>query len=51
MMSFKFFYGINVSFKIYSITDNLLKALPAEAILAVESQKTAKLSLEITERM
>ena len=51
MMSFKFFYGINVSFKIYSITDNLLKALPAEAILAVESQKTAKLSLETTERM
>ena len=30
MMSFKFFYEINLSFRIYSITDNLLKALQAE---------------------
>ena len=41
MMSFKFFCGINLSFK----------ALQAEAISAVESQKTAKLSLETLERM
>ena len=41
MMSFKFFCRINLSFK----------ALQAEAISAVESQKTAKLSLETLERM
>jgi len=46
MVSFKFIYGINLSFTIYSITDNLSKALQAEAISAVESQETAKLSLE-----
>ena len=51
MMSFKFFYGINLSFTAYSITDNLLKVLQAEAISSVESQETAKLSLEIPERM
>ena len=51
MMSFKFFFGINSSFTIYSIADNLLKTLQAETISAVESQKTAKLSLETLERM
>lgn len=51
MMSFKFFYGINVSFTIYSITDNLSKTLQSQAILAVEAQKTTKLSLETLERM
>ena len=39
MLSFTFFYGINLRFTIYSITDNLLKALQGETILAVESQK------------
>ena len=41
MMPFKFFCWINLSFK----------ALQAEAKSAVESQKTAKLSLETLERM
>ena len=50
MMSFKFFTGINLNFTVYSITDNLSKALQAEAISAVESQKTAKLPLETLER-
>ena len=45
MMSFKFFYGINVSFTIYSITDSLSKTLQAQAILAVEAQETTKLFL------
>lgn len=51
MMSFKFFYGINLSFTIYSITDNLSKALQAEALSAMESQETAKLSFETLQRM
>lgn len=51
MISFKFFYGINVSFTIYSITDNLSKTLQSQSILAVEAQKTTKLSLETLERM
>ena len=45
------FYGINVSFTIYSITGNLSKTLQSQAILAVEAQKTTKLSLETLERM
>ena len=44
------FYRINLNFTVYSITDNLSKALQAEAISAVESQKTAKLPLETLER-
>ena len=51
MMSFKFFYGINLSFMIYSITDNLSRVLQAESISAVESQEMAQLSIETLERM
>ena len=32
MMSFKSFYGLNLSFTIYSITDNLSEAFQTEAI-------------------
>ena len=32
MSSFRFFYGLNLSFKIYSITDNLSKTLQAERL-------------------
>ena len=51
IMSFKFFYRINLSFTIYSITGNLSKVLQAEVISAVESQKTTKFSLETLEIM
>ena len=37
---------MSLSFTIYSITDNISKRLQAEAVSAVENQKTAKLSLE-----
>ena len=42
-MSFKSFYGINLSFTIYSITDNLSEAFQTESISWLESQKTATL--------
>ena len=51
MSSFRFFYGLNLSFKIYSITDNLPKILQAESMSAVESQETAAVSIKTLKRM
>ena len=51
MSSFRFFYGLNLSFKIYSITDNLSKTLQAESMSAVESQETAALTIKMLKRM
>ena len=50
MSSFRFFDGLNLSFKIYSITDNLSKTFQAESISAVESQETAALSIKTLKR-
>lgn len=51
MESFNFFYGINLGFKLYSITDNLSKALQGESMSAVESHRTAELSIKTLEGM
>ena len=51
MSSFRFFYGLNLSFKIYSITDNLSKTLQAESMSVVESQETAALIIKTLKRM
>ena len=51
MELFKFFYGINLGTTIYSITDNLSKALQAESISAMESQETAKFAIATLEGM
>ena len=51
MGSFRFFYGLNLSFKIYSITDNLSKTFQAESMSAVESQERAALSIKTLKRM
>ena len=45
------YVGINLSFIICSIIDNLSEALKAEAISAAEGQKTTDLSLETLARM
>ena len=50
MSSFRFIYGLNLSFKIYSITDNLSKTLQAESVSPVESQETATLSIKTLKR-
>ena len=46
MSSFRFFYGLNLSFKICSI-----KTLQTESMSAVESQETATLSIKMLKRM
>ena len=51
MRSFKFYYGINLGFTIYSITDNLSKTIQAENMSAIESQEVAQLSITTLESM
>ena len=51
MKTFKFFFGINLGFKIYSITDNLSKTIQGESMSAVESQEVAGLTIKTLEGM
>ena len=44
--SFKFFFSINLGFKIYSITDYLSKTIQGESMSAVESQEVAGLTIK-----
>ena len=49
--SFKFFFGINLGFKVYSITDNLSKTIQGESMSIVEGQEVAGLAIKIIESM
>ena len=49
--SFKFFFVINLGFKVYSITHNLSKTIQGESISAVESQEVAGLTIKTLESM
>ena len=51
MKSFKFFFGTNLDFKVYSITDNLSKTIHGESMSAVESQEVAELTIKTLESM
>ena len=51
MKSFILFFGINLGFKVYSITDNLLKTIQGESMSAVESQEVAGLTIKTLESM
>ena len=51
MKSFKFFFGINLGFKVYSITDNLSKTIQGESMSAAESQEVAGLTIKTLESM
>ena len=51
MKLFKFFFGINLGFKVYSITDNLSKTIQGESMSAVESQEVAGLTIKTLESM
>ena len=51
MKSFKFFFGIKLGFKVYSIADNLLKTIQGESMSAVESQEVAGLTIKALESM
>ena len=41
MTEFRFFFGINLAYRMYSITDNLSKALQRETISSIEGRETA----------
>ena len=49
MKLFKFFFGINLGFKVYSIADNLSKTIQRESMSAVESQEVAGLTIKTLE--
>ena len=51
MTEFRFFFGINLAYKMYSITDNLSKALRREIISSMEGQETAMKSVETFKSM
>ena len=51
MTTFCFFYGINLSFTIYSLTDNLSKTLQKENMPAIEGKSIAMKTVETLENM
>ena len=51
MESFWFFFGLLLSHRLYSLTDNLSKTLQKERISALNGQRLAKLTVETLEGM
>jgi len=43
MESFKFFFGLNLSYKLYAMTDNLSKSLQGTKMSAIKGRKSADL--------
>ena len=46
MTEFRFFLSINLAYRMYSITDNLSKALQRETISSIEGRETAMKNVE-----
>ena len=46
MTEFRFFFGINLAYWMYSIADNFSKALQRETISSIERQETAMKTVE-----
>ena len=46
MTEFRFFFAINLEYRMYSITDNLSKALQKETISLIEGPETAMKTVE-----
>ena len=44
MESFNFFYGLNLAYRLYAMTDNLSKTMQKESFSAIDGQKTAELT-------
>ena len=51
MTEFRFFFGKNLAYRIYSITDNLSKALQREKISSIEGRETARKTVETFKSM
>ena len=51
MTEFRFFFGINLAYRMYSITDNISKALQRETISSIEGRETAMKTVKTFESM
>ena len=51
MTEFRFFFGINLAYRMYSITDNLSKTLQRETISSIERQETVMKTVETFKSM
>ena len=51
MTSFEFFYGLNLAYRLYSMTDSLSKTIHRESFSAVDGQKSADLTLQVLKGM
>ena len=51
MRQFEFYYGLNLSHRLYSLTDNLSKALQRENLSALESVRITSLTVTTLENM
>ena len=51
MKLFKFYFGLNLSERLYVITDNLSKTLPQEKMSALRGKESADLTVQTLENM
>ena len=51
MTEFRFFFGINLAYRMYTITDNFSKTLQRETISSIEGQETAIKTVETFKSM
>ena len=51
MTEFRFFFGINLAYRMYSITDNISKALQRETISSIEGRETAMKTVKTFKNM
>ena len=51
MTEFRFYYGLNLAFTVYSLTDNLSKTLQKENLSAAEGKSIAMKTVETFEKM
>ena len=51
MCKFRFYYGLDIAYKFYSLTDSLSKALQNKKMSAISGQKLARLTISTIEGM
>ena len=51
MTNFNFFYGLQLGYTLYALTDNLSKAMQSKKMSAISSQRLANLTIATIEKM
>ena len=51
MKSFELFYGLNLGYTLYNMTDNLSKTIQKENCFAIDGQRSANLTLQALQGM